>query len=279
MTANPKPEQMTPWRALVALVWTSVLSTVSLAASADPPVPPGRDTGGVAIAVIGPGLDYRAPQIAQRLARDGEGELVGYDLIDNDRRPFETAGPVTAIAGLLLERDRSLTLEPFRARVSEPAELARAIAMVAGTRARIVVILPATLRSEDWALLTEASARFPQLLIVLPVLSAEMPRGARVPLELPNVLVTAALQAGAVASGISNPEARQADLGIIAESVELAAAVAIAQAAALLSADAAMSGKDLRSKLLATATPWLAGGAGPRHGSLPASALSAPHGK
>ena len=52
------------------------------------------------------GIDYTLPQIAQRLARDGEGELIGLDLVDNDNRPFSGG------------RDRAL---PSRLRCSAPA--------------------------------------------------------------------------------------------------------------------------------------------------------------
>lgn len=55
-----------------------------------PRLPPGRDPGGPAIAIIGDGVDYVDPIIASRLARDGEGELIGWDFIDNDNRPFAT---------------------------------------------------------------------------------------------------------------------------------------------------------------------------------------------
>lgn len=274
---------MAALRVLVAVLLAVALATAAAGASADPPVPPGRDPGGVAIAIIGPGLDYRAPRIAEHLARDGEGEIVGFDLVDNDRRPFPASGATSTIAttfaDALLDLGAGLSLAPFRVSDDNQKELARAIGMVAGTRARIAVLLSASLREPDWTLLTEASARFPELLFVLPVLTAEMPRGARIPPELPNVVVTAALRTEDVTSGVSNPDARPADLGIVAENGVLAAAAAIAHATAIVSEDAAVSGKDLAAKLIAGATPWPAAGSGPRHGWLRGPTLSVPQGK
>lgn len=53
-----------------------------------PKVPVGVDPGGFAVAVVGEGIDYWRPEIARRLARDGEGEIIGFDLVDGDRLPY-----------------------------------------------------------------------------------------------------------------------------------------------------------------------------------------------
>src|SRR5262245_39161047 len=87
--------------ALAALV----LATAGAAQQRKPPLPAGRDPGGVAIAFIGTGIDYTLPLIAQRLARDGEGELIGWDVVDNDNRPFRTS----VAAGTGPEQDGDLT--------------------------------------------------------------------------------------------------------------------------------------------------------------------------
>ena len=84
-------------------------------------MPSGRDPGGVAIALFGTGIDYTLP-LAQRLARDGEGELIGWDLEDKDRKPVrqeqrrhapEWGGDGTPVASLLVAR-RPLRLVPVR---------------------------------------------------------------------------------------------------------------------------------------------------------------------
>src|SRR5215813_6387373 len=110
------------WIAAAALFSAVLAETPAsqLLAPKKPPVPPGRDPGGVAVALIGTGIDYTLPQVASRLARDGEGELIGWDLQDEDRRPFdrskgsappEWGGDGTLIASLLV-RDGAVRLVP-----------------------------------------------------------------------------------------------------------------------------------------------------------------------
>ncbi len=53
-----------------------------------PRLPPGLDPGGIAVAVLGTGIDYTRPDLATHLARDGEGDLVGWDLVTGDNRPY-----------------------------------------------------------------------------------------------------------------------------------------------------------------------------------------------
>ncbi len=48
------------------------------------------------------GLDYTRPEIAKLLARDGEGELIGWDFVDNDNRPFVKGADTMADVALAL---------------------------------------------------------------------------------------------------------------------------------------------------------------------------------
>ena len=55
----------------------------------DPPIPPFNDPGGIPVAIVDTGVNYTLPSINSRLARDGEGQLIGYDYWDLDHRPFD----------------------------------------------------------------------------------------------------------------------------------------------------------------------------------------------
>jgi hypothetical protein len=144
-----------------------------------PSTPPGRDPGGVAVAVICAGLDYTVPDVARRLARDGEGELIGWDMADRDRRPFDTAGgnasavlggDCTLIASLLLKSD-AVRLVPVRIDPSDPVSLARALAFIAQTPARIAVLPISDSGSPgmwDWTSFHQAALRFNATLLVIP---------------------------------------------------------------------------------------------------------------
>ena len=141
-----------------------------------PPVPAGLDPGGIAIALISTGLDYTLPAIAQRLARDGEGELIGWDLEDKDRRPFdrrrgtappEWGGDGTLVASLLLGAP-GVRLVPVRVDPVTPLSLARALAFVAQTPARIAVLPIAAGPEGDWTPFRQAATHFKDVLIIAP---------------------------------------------------------------------------------------------------------------
>jgi hypothetical protein len=162
--------------AILSVLAAAVLGAATQAQEAKPRVPPGRDPGGVAIALISTGIDYTIPEVAQRLARDGEGELIGWDLEDKDRMPFdksrgatgaEWGGDATLIASLLLA-PRTSRLVPVRADPREPASLARAIAFVAQTPARIAVLPMWGTAREGWEPLRQAAERFKAVLIIVP---------------------------------------------------------------------------------------------------------------
>ncbi len=184
--------------ALIALM----ASTTVLARSQKPPVPPGRDPGGVAIAIVGGGVDYTLPEIAARLARDGEGEIIGWDFIDGDQRPFDpcpagaqsSAACPTTLAKIVLRESGVATLVVARASSGTPQTMAQGLSMVAQTRARIVLVAAG---GQDLSpvFINEAAARFPALLFIV----AWRTHAARV--DLPNTITVAAageLEAGVV---------------------------------------------------------------------------------
>jgi hypothetical protein len=158
----------------------AVLSAVWLTAQAAsaqetrPKVPPGRDPSGVAIALICNGIDYTLPAIAARLARDGEGEVIGWDLESGDSRPFDRSsgstpaqwgGDATALASAIVTA-ANVRLVPVRIVAAEPVSLARAVAFLAQTPARIVIVPMATADKAEWDQFTQAAARFKHLLFV-----------------------------------------------------------------------------------------------------------------
>ncbi|RTL61571.1 MAG: hypothetical protein EKK41_27005 [Hyphomicrobiales bacterium] len=121
----------------------------ALAQSAKPRVPPNWDRGGTLVALIGAGIDYRQPAIAVSLARDGEGELIGWDCIENDRLPFDrlqgtspaaAGGDGTAIAHMLLTAGVPVRLVPIRADVANARSLGDAAIFAGKTGARVVIV-------------------------------------------------------------------------------------------------------------------------------------------
>ena len=103
------------------------------------------------VAVIGAGIDYRRTEVAQRLARDGEGEMIGWDVIADDPRPLEAVPPLglsmppsagTRAAMILLGEAGATSLVPVRVPDGSLTALASGLAFVARTPAGVSVVLP-----------------------------------------------------------------------------------------------------------------------------------------
>jgi hypothetical protein len=176
---------MPPLLLALALVWLSLVPA-TLAQSKKPPVPPGRDPGGVAVALLSTGIDYTLPQIAGRLARDGEGELIGWDVEDKDRLPFSVEGKGTATAVALLSSGGA-RLVAVRVNPGDPLSLARGVAFAAHTPARVAVLATWDLTQANSEPLRQAAVHFKTILIVVPAKAGVRPIPPTL-LDLDNVL-------------------------------------------------------------------------------------------
>lgn len=155
-----------PWA--VALLFL-IAPAEAAARGTDPRVPPGVDPGGVAVALISTGIDYTLPHISTRLARDGEGDIIGRDLADDDAFPYgpeDSDGNGTALASLVLAESASAKLVPVRIDSEPSASLARALAFVAQTPARVVLVSSGGFLG-DPELFREAALHFAHLLIIM----------------------------------------------------------------------------------------------------------------
>lgn len=141
-----------------------------------PVVPPGRDPGGVAVALIGTGIDYTLPHLRERLARDGEGELVGWDFVDDDRLPYEAAPahePLppepsgTALATIIATQAPEARLVPLRRAARSALSLGQAMVHAARSPARITVVPFAHPDDADWDVLRQVAGRFSSMLFIV----------------------------------------------------------------------------------------------------------------
>jgi hypothetical protein len=249
---------LTRREALAAAVAAALTGRAAAQQSArKPKAPPGLDPGGVAVAIVGNGINYLRPEIAARLARDGEGDLIGFDLGDNDARPIERVpppsptsppGPHSSLTLLLLREAPAARLVIARRKPGDRDGLAKGVGFVGVTPARIVLLLPEG-PSENWDLLKQAAAHFKRHLIVLPA-SEAMP--AATGALGPNVLVV-----GPLASDGAGPSQAHADLlaGSVVEGTAAGAMVAAtrvtALAARLAAGDPKLEGSALKMRLLA----------------------------
>lgn len=153
---------------IAALLIVAPVCLASLALSestklTDPPLPPGRDPGGRPVAWIGQGLDYTSERIRNRLARDGEGELTGYDFVDDDRRPYlPDANDESRAAARFLSESQTGTLVVLRHDGNDPKTLFQAIGYAARTPARLSVILADITDTATSSALFDAARHFPE---------------------------------------------------------------------------------------------------------------------
>jgi len=249
-------------RALIMLACLALVAAAGHAtarSSSDPKVPAGRDPGGVAVAIIGNGLDYRRAEIASRLARDGEGELIGWDLVDDDARPFAASGGDEVIASLVLAEGQVARLAVVRAGSGRQDHIAMALRLTGQTPARIALILADPGRPLDRAHLSAAARQLPHLLIVVP--ARHVASDAAAPgVSGGLVVVGGTTHPGAdavVASGAANELAPTAPPSL--EPDDRAAARVVALAVRLAASEPTIDGATLRARVLSHAATDAAG--------------------
>lgn len=145
------------------------------ASASEPALPPGSDPGGPAIAVLGEGVDYTRPEIAARLARDGEGDLIAWDFADNDNRPFAASSHVADDIQALSKLTPSFRMVVVREAADDKVAVGRMIAFATQTPARIIVWPGADPKRPDWPILLEALKRFRAHVFVIPAIAGMKP--------------------------------------------------------------------------------------------------------
>jgi hypothetical protein len=270
--------------ALVFLLFAVALVSATLCLAAGPatkpPVPTGVDPGGVLVALIGDGVDYTQPELAARLARDGEGEIIGWDVHDKDRRPygidflkgFTTRQSAAAMA--IVGQPGMTRLAVFRVASHDRdqwiAETAAAIGMAASTHARLI-ILPAHAPDD---LLSAATKQFPTLLFLVPTFRGEDVNYDTV-IKVTNVAVCKEPYSAVDGDGLTYAADIATDsacsvmpmLGSTYPLAETAAGRIAALAARLLRAEPKLTAAELRARIVALAKPFPEGRAKTaRHG-------------
>jgi hypothetical protein len=138
--------------------------------AADPKVPPAVESGNrVPIAILTAGFDYTRPEIAARLARDGEGEIIAWDVMGEDRFPFDPAGDtelMTALAAQLPE-GAPVSLLAVKVDMSDPVSLAKGLAFVARTPARTVMVPMWSDNRAAWDVFAQAAAHYSNLRVIV----------------------------------------------------------------------------------------------------------------
>ncbi len=142
----------------------------------NPPIPPGKDSGGVAVAVIDTGVNYLLDFVARRLARDGSGRTLGFDYWDMDDRPFDVdtaRSPFfplhhgTAVASVLLREAPTVRIIPYRYPRPDLTRMADLVADADALGAVIAYMAMGSTKRADWDALAAAAASRPHMLFVV----------------------------------------------------------------------------------------------------------------
>jgi len=181
----------------------------------NPPIPAGRDPGGVAVAVVDTGVNYLLEAVAGRLARDAAGRALGHDFWDGDDRPFDLdtgRSPFfplhhgTAVASIVLREAPVARIIPYRFPRPDMARMGELVAHADEKGARIVNLAMGFNKRDDWRTFEAAARARPHMLFVVSAGNDGRDIDARpvypAALDLPNIVtVTSADAFGRLAAG------------------------------------------------------------------------------
>lgn len=252
----------------------------------NPPVPPASDPGGVKVALIDSGVNYLVPAIAQALARDANGKLLGYDFREMDDRPFDIdplkRGPFvparhgTSVASVLLGSGGQISLVPYSFPGSDPRRFRQLVEHMRGSGVRIANM---SMGSADpaseaaWREIAAAIESAPEILFVVAAgnesRNVDSQPSYPASFRLPNVIVVGAVDASGRLSRLSNYGTR-VDVAAVADPImgrdfgwnakrlygtSFAAPRVAALAAQILRTNPEVTAPALKSRLCAMARP------------------------
>ncbi|RMF01860.1 MAG: hypothetical protein D6773_09515 [Alphaproteobacteria bacterium] len=168
-------KRWSPGIAAMALALALSAAEPLRAGSGEPPLPPGQDPGGVALALIDSGINYTLPHIAKRLARDPQGRLLGFDFADGDRLPYDVVPGRkaavaihhgTAVASIVIAEAPRVRLIPYRFHPKRYEAFAQIVEHIARGPARIAAMPLGGYRKGDWEAFRRAAEAHPEILFI-----------------------------------------------------------------------------------------------------------------
>ena len=245
-----------------AMVLALAAVAPAFAADDDPPLPPGRDAGGTPVAIVGPGIDYTREGLPARLARDGEGEIIGYDFVGNDRRPYDIdSAEQRRIVDPVLGEGQTTTLIAVRYDDGDVLSLGKALNYAGATPAKIILMARPPNGEKTMSMIASAARHFRDRLFVVPAgdtatdLDAVMPKQAR---EVPNILIVAAADGAGILDPASSFGATTVELSTDGRDLDNPLSADAALKAPVTTTRAAARIAALAARLLAV-EPYIAG--------------------
>ncbi|WP_089167781.1 S8 family peptidase [Azotobacter chroococcum] len=147
----------------------------------NPPVPDSASHFGVKVALVDSGVNYLLPEIARALARDAQGNILGYDFREMDDRPYDVdpikRGPFdplrhgTSVASVLLENGKeTISLVPYSFPGVDPR---RFQLLIQDLQSKGIKIANMSIGSSDprakepWTIISRAIETAPEILFVI----------------------------------------------------------------------------------------------------------------
>jgi hypothetical protein len=142
----------------------------------NPPIPEGKDAQGTTVAVIDSGVNYLLPAIADRLARDVQGQPLGFDFWDMDARPFDSH-PVRSVffpqrhgtrtASIIVREAPDTRLVPYRYPRPDMTRMRELLAHAANAGVRIVNVSLGSNKREQWTTFEQIARQHDNMLFVV----------------------------------------------------------------------------------------------------------------
>ncbi len=136
-----------------------------------PPLQPAR----VRVAMVDSGVNYQLPEIANALARDNEGNLIGYDFWEMDRLPYD-AHPAqspfrvqrhgTRTASIVIREAPGIAIVPYRYPRPDMSRMKDLIEHASDNDVRIVGMPLGSNRFTDWAAFQKAAEAHSHILFI-----------------------------------------------------------------------------------------------------------------
>ncbi len=145
----------------------------------NPPVPEnasGLNDNTVLVALVDSGVNYLLPEIRAGIARDGSGNLLGYDFWDMDERPFDTQTPGssffvqrhgTRTASILLREAPATRLVSYRYPRPDLKRMKALISHADSLGVRIIGMPLGSRNKEDWEVFEQTAKAHPHILFIV----------------------------------------------------------------------------------------------------------------
>lgn len=153
--------------------------TIQATEALNPPLPAisriSADNNRVRVGLVDSGINYTLPQINSRLARNDNGDLIGYDFWENDQLPFDvhfSGSPFrivrhgTGTASLLLKEAPFIDLVPYRYPRPDMSRMQDLVEHAAKNQVHIIGMPLGGNAADQWSAFADAAEQHPDILFI-----------------------------------------------------------------------------------------------------------------